>query len=319
MNESEPIKPDVASYENQVRKSYSEFGQEGLDVGHWGTMINKFSGERFNGYTDKEHINKTFVSPILFWLSDNLVQNQQIKIADFGGDDGFLLNEVATGIRNDRQDLGIKGFVVDIDSTGKARIKFEKEKKEGHRQEIEYVLADITQTGLNESSLDVIISRMTTQYLDEGQQKRFLDEALRVLKENGLLIIETIADYTGNKEYNRFWSEITKVISGGSDFKRKFPAFGEFSNYLKTFKEHQLETKFGSRYVDFPFSIQAFTDRFNLNDEQVKELNKLYEQEAKTFPDMFTREDGVLCLKASLIELRFSKNTTGQLSFKKKK
>ncbi len=313
MNESEP-KPqeqNLATYESQVQKGYSEFGQEGLDAQHWGTMINTFSGERFNGYSDKAHIIEVFVKPILSWLDRNMVIERQIRIADFGGDDGFLLNEVSVGIRTERSEIDVTGVVVDVDSTGKARVKFAQEKDEGHRNGLDYFLADMTESGLVAGSLDVVICRMAMQYLDEEQQGKFLAESCRVLRENGLLIIETIADYSDNEEFNRFWSDITAVISKGSDFKRKFPAFGTFLLYLKTFKEYQLETVFGSRHVDFPFSVSAFSERFKLSDEQIKELNRLFQQEAERFPDMFTEIDGALCLKASLMELSLEKNTTG--------
>ncbi|MCC7004393.1 hypothetical protein IT397_00520, partial [Candidatus Nomurabacteria bacterium] len=83
MNESEPKNKTetVSSYEERVKKGYSEFGDNGLGIENWGTMIDPL-GERFNGYTDRGFINDTFTLPISKYVN---AETGDIVIADLGG------------------------------------------------------------------------------------------------------------------------------------------------------------------------------------------------------------------------------------------
>ena len=302
MSESIPQNPerDISSYENKVKKEYSELGKEGIGIENWGTMIAP-SGERFNGYTDKRFINYSFTEPILKAIEG---KENSISIADLGGDDGFLLNEVMIELKMKDPDINTKGLVVDIDSTGKAGQKFNEKQNAGERQKIEYIVADITRLPFDDGMLDVVMSRMTMQYLDQEQQGQFLREISRVLKKEGLCLIQTMTAETDNENFNQIWTKITELISRSSDFKRCFPWFGEFTKQTQFTEEYALMPIFGSRQVHFPFSVPAFSERFHIDQD---ELNTLFETESKRTPDLFEIINGQLCLKARLLNLRFQK------------
>jgi len=302
MNESGPKNPEqaVSLYESKVKKEYGELGKEGVEIENWGTMISP-SGERFNGYSDKRFIEECFTEPIHRLLEG---KGGKVSIADLGGDDGYLLNEVVTELKMKEPSIEANGLVVDIDSTGKARRKFAEKQKTGERKDIEYVVADITKLPFDNETLNVIISRMTMQYLDKEQQELFLKEISRVLKKEGLCIIQTVTDEISNKDFNQVWMQITKLISKSSDFKRSFPWFGEHTKYMQFFERYNLLPVFGSRFIKFPFSISAFVERFSVDTHK---LGELFEVESKKFPELFETIDGQLCLKARLLNLRLKK------------
>jgi SAM-dependent methyltransferase len=302
MNESGPENPEqkVSSYEGKVRKGYDELGKEGLGVESWGTMIMPW-GARFNGYTDEKYIDHTFTEPISRVIGD---RKDQVMVADLGGDDGFLLDEVLVGLKDTNPDAKVKGLVVDIDSTGKARQKFSEKQAAGERQNIEYVVADITKLPFGDGTLDSIISRMSMQYLDQEQQDQFLKEISRVLKKNGVCLVETITSETDHEAFNQIWGKITEIISKSTDFKRVFPSFGSFSRQPFVVNEYGLITERASRIITFPFSVSAFIERFNIDRS---ELDELFATESKKSPDLFETIDGQLCLMARLLDIRFKK------------
>ena len=300
MNESAPELPnqDISSYESKVVKGYDQLGQEGLGIEKWGTTM--VGSRRFNAYTDTGFIRNTFSEPIqrMFGGKDNIV------IADLGGDNGYLLNQVTTDLREDNPQCNIQGMVTDIDSIGKARQAFEREKKEGHRENIEYVVGDITKLPFATESLDVVISRMALQYLDEKQQKEFFDEISRVLRKEGLGIIQSVAAETNDKGFNEVMSQVTQAISGSSNFKRYFPHFGTFTRHTDFSQEFNLSLLFGSTNLIFPLSAQAWADRFHID---VKILEDIFEKEQKKYPELFSVIDGQLCIRSRLLDLRFKK------------
>ena len=61
---------------------------------------------------------------------------------------------------------------------------------------------------------------------------------------------------------------------------------------------------FGSKQIDFPFSVPAFAERFRID---TTKLETLFEAQSKKFPELFEVVDGELCLKAKLLNLRFKK------------
>ncbi|MCC6447447.1 MAG: class I SAM-dependent methyltransferase [Chitinophagaceae bacterium] len=204
----------------------------------------------------------------------------------------------------DKSKEKMRGFVVDIDSTGKARKKFLEKKESGGRKNLEYVISDVTKLPFADGSLDVIISRMTMQYLDKEQQDRLLSEISRVLKGGGMCIIQTTTDEIDNDTYNKIFIEITKIISKSSDFKRSFPRFSSFTKYNDFEEKYGLKPVFGSKLTLFPFSVAAFVERFNIDP---KELEDLFVSESKAHPELFEIIDGQLCLKSRLLDLRLKK------------
>lgn len=304
MNEFEPKNPEnnIQAYESKRQKDYSELGNEGVGVEHWGTMIAP-AGEMFNGYTDPRAIEGFFTEPIARFIEG---KKESLTIADLGGDDGFLLNQILIGLKQKNPSLETNGLVVDIDSTGKARESFLAKKVSGEREDMDFVLGDVTHLPLEDGVLDVAISRMAMQYLDQEQQEKLLKEIVRVLKREGYAIIQTATNETDNKAFNEVLNEITEIISKSSDFKRFFPDFKEFTSYHKFVEKYGIDPKsvYGAKTILFPMSVKSFVERFNVDE---KELEKLYEEKSKQHPELFREIDGHLCLIARLLNLRFKK------------
>ncbi len=304
MNESEPKKlgQNIRSYEDKVQKGYDELGNEGVGVENWGTMMTK-DGEMFNGYSDPRAIETFFTEPIARFIEG---KKESLTVADLGGDDGYLLNEILTGLRKKNHGLETKGIVVDLDSTGKARKSFSEKQSAGERADMELVVGDITQLPLGDGVLDVAISRMAMQYLDQEQQEKLLKEIVRVLKKEGYAIIQTVTDEKDNKAFNEVFEEITEIISKSPYFKRLFPSFKEFTSYKKFANKYGIEpmSVYGSVEILFPMSAKSFAKRFKVAE---KDLEELYTEKSKKYPELFREIDGQQCLIARLLNLRFKK------------
>jgi len=64
-------------------------------------------------------------------------------------------------------------------------------KKNYKRENLDFITASVTDLPFQDNSFDVITSFETIEHISEKQQLHFLDEIVRVLKGNGLLIIST--------------------------------------------------------------------------------------------------------------------------------
>lgn len=301
----------VAAYEQHVARGYDELGAEGLSVRNWGTAIDR-RGERFNAYTDPEYIDKVFGVPLREQIEGFGDESGQFMIADFGGDDGFLLHQVMADVEQADTKKEIVGLVVDFDSTGKAKEKFLDRKAAGERKDMEYVVADITRLPFADATLDAIISRMSIQYLDAEQQVVFWEEVSRVLKENGLGIILSLTGFYDHKQFDDIIRSVVAIISGSQEWKRRMPAFNDFSNRTRFEERYSLAPVCASRVVEFPMSVAAWADRFELSERQLASLNELYQTKKKEFPDLFETWDGELCLQSRLLEVRLRKKTHGR-------
>ena len=309
MKELRPKGPSmVANYEQHVAKSYDVLGAEGLDARKWGTAI-KQNGERFNAYTDRGYIDKVFGVPLREQIEGLGDEGGQFVIADFGGDDGFLLHQVMEDVEQVDTQKEIAGLVVDFDSTGKAKEKFLDRKAAGERKDMEYVVADITRLPFADASIDAIISRMSIQYLDAEQQVVFWEEVSRVLKENGLGIILSLTGFYDHKQFNSMVQSVVSIISGSQDWQRRMPAFNDFSNRARFEERYSLAPGFASRVLEFPMSVAAWADRFELSEKQLASLIELYQTKKKEFPDLFEIWDGELCLQSRLLEIRLRKKS----------
>lgn len=145
MNESESKIPKyaVSSYEKSVGRGYDKFGLQEISIKKWGTAI-KTNGERFNAYTDRKFITNSFSTPLENQIKNSSGEKSEFVVADLGGDNGFLLHEVIEDIKNKNPNVNIKGLVVDIDSTGKAQKGFLEKKAKGERDDMEFIVADMT-------------------------------------------------------------------------------------------------------------------------------------------------------------------------------
>ncbi|WP_223789124.1 class I SAM-dependent methyltransferase [Marinicella meishanensis] len=82
----------------------------------------------------------------------------------------------------------------------------------GDIENVEFIVANATETQFIENSFDVIVSFETLEHLSEHQQ--LIREFKRILKKDGLLIISTPDKlvYSGDKEHNEYHvKELTKL------------------------------------------------------------------------------------------------------------
>jgi ubiquinone/menaquinone biosynthesis C-methylase UbiE len=306
--EPKPLEQDIATYENQVKKSYSEFGEEQLDVKHWGIVSSPLLMKDINLYTNIDFINSLFVQHILISLSQRS-SDEKILLADLGGDDGFLLDKITKGIKQEIPNINLGGFVVDIDSTNKAGQKFKRQQQAGEREQLEFVKSDITKLPFADKSIDILISRMAMQYLNPEQQIKFFFEIDRVLKDQGILQIMTVEDVSDNHIYNEIMKEITSIISGSSNFNRSFPNFEKFLSMEDELEKSgsSLHLVFKTDAIDMPLSVEGFADRFELSDEQKQQLTALYIKKSKQYPNMFKIIDNIICLNTTVVFLQYEK------------
>lgn len=174
--------------------TYSELGKstegEKLSIDHWG--VTKYKGELILFYTDPELIRETFTNRIIKNLeSQGIAPEQPIKIADFGGGDGVLLDTVT-------KQLAEAGYTqilgVNVDFTARhldtMRSKFITNDESSNNIRLEGVQGDLTNLPLETGSIDAGYSRFALQYINKQNQPRAISEMLRTLKPGAELIIQ---------------------------------------------------------------------------------------------------------------------------------
>jgi hypothetical protein len=144
---------------------------------------------------------------------------------------------------------------------------------------------------------------MTMQYLNDQQQEAFFLEIDRVLKDESLVEIMTISDFSEGSKYNAILAEITFIISGSRDFNRLFLTSEQMKKIGKILKEKgsKLKPLFAHQTISLPLSVESFADRFNLDEDQKNRLLDLYKNESVKSPELFVEVDGVLCLKTRVL------------------
>ncbi len=294
------------SYEKSTKKDYSEFGKEGLDLRHWGTAID-ISGRRFNAYTDKKYIQQEFSEPIKRYFEQINIEQKEALLVDLGGADGFLLNTILQNIDEKNPDVKKTGVVVDLDPTEKERVRFKKAQESGERKNINFAVANVTELPFEDNSVDVIISRMTVQYLNQNKQREFFQEISRVLKIGGLAIIMTVDDFSEGEKLNKTLEEITSIISGNSNFDRSLLTYNTIKLLGKDFEGSAFKPILGHRNISMPFSIEGFADRFNLDEDKKQKLDIVFKNGLKLNPELFEIIDGILCLKAKIHNMQLKK------------
>lgn len=294
------------SYEKSIKKDYSEFGKDGSTLRHWGTAID-ISGKRFNAYTDEEYIQQEFSEPISRYFENINIEQEEAFLVDLGGADGFLLNAVLQNVDEKTPSIKKIGVVVDLDPTAKERIRFKKDQAEGKRKNIDFVVADVTELPFEDNSVDVIISRMTVQYLNQNKQREFFQEISRILKIGGLAIVMTIDDFSRDEKINKILEEITSIISGNSNFDRSLLTYNTIKLLGKDFEGSAFKLIFGHRNISMPFSVEGFADRFNLDEDKKQKLGIVFGEGLKFNPELFEIIDGVLCLKARIHIMQLKK------------
>jgi SAM-dependent methyltransferase len=203
------------NYEARTVK-YSELtGSASFD--NWGVVLTK-EGRWCNFYTDAKLIKELFTRPCL-----DLKKNK-LLIADLGGSEGMVVDKV----RHQLKEEGIEVVPVNLDIS--------KEVYEGRKKfpQVHHIVANILETPLKESSVDVGIARLVLQYFPREKQPELLKEIYRILQVGGKAIF-LWPGWPSNKENNSKVSEVT------SNFEAKIQvALGNFSSIEEALTSRHL-------------------------------------------------------------------------------
>lgn len=332
---------DAASYEGKVQTPYCDFDKKDKDSDRWGhgraktvellgvdgEMLALYDEKEIkNTYNDPIFIFDEFTRPILNWLArEHKDKNTELKIVDFGGGDGVLLDIVLKQMEkthqltdDDRKKLSIRGLgnvdfkkvegvVLDLDSTGRNKKIIEQKKKDGeYSANLSITKGDVLQSPLLENSADIAISRKTIQYIDEKEQNLFLQNIHKTLKDNGLFIIQWPNQHSDNKAYNAIFNEITSVIVG-ANAPRRFPDLNEIK---KQGEAAGFKMLVGSQATTEYFTVESFASRFSLSSAQegeIREIFKKYYDNDKDDTLFMQDKDGNIALKSNIARLVFQK------------
>lgn len=173
---------------------YSELGKEKegekLSKDKWG--VAEYKGELVLCYVDPELIRNVFTNRIVEnFRARGITPEQDVKIVDFGGGDGVLLDTIT-------KQLAEAGFTkvlgVNIDITAKhlSTMKDKFLSKNGGKgdRKIHGVQGDLTEMPFKKESFDAGYSRFVLQYLSKEKQPEAIKEMLSALKPGAELIIQ---------------------------------------------------------------------------------------------------------------------------------
>lgn len=165
--------------------------------------------------------------------------------------------------------------------------------------------------GIDAGSASVAICRNVIQYLPRGHHLNFLRQSGKLLKKDGLLV----AQWTGaeNEQYSQAYDElmrkISEIVTGEETFHRDFPTITEFTEMAN---DGELE-KIGltileaHKIVNWEIPAESWADRFHIPDEKLDQLKQYYEQTAAQYPELFSTESGMQCLRSAQYHMEFQK------------
>lgn len=148
-----------------------------------------FTGERYiPGYFRKEDfISQTHYKRYEFAL-DFVIGKKVLDIACGEGYGSFLLAEKAGEVM---------GIDIDQNIIANASKKYQ-------RKNLNFMISNATSIPLKDSCVDVIVSFETIEHIKSKSQKKFLSETVRLLSQNGVLIISTPDKDIYGEGYNQF-------------------------------------------------------------------------------------------------------------------
>jgi len=291
---------DFTREREELTKTYSELGDD-LKKSQWG--VSEYKGELVKNYTNPELIQDVFTNEVEDWLKDKKIsKDQAIKIVDFGGGDGILINTIIQQLNEAGYD---KATGVNLDFTEKSLKKM----KTDYIKKIDDLYAiqgDISQIPIKEKSVDVGVSRYMLQYFGKEKQKDILGKILGTMKPGSELIIQLPAAGETNKQaqlINEFHNKINAIVAGSSFEEvmenKYFPALEDLRKIAD-----ELGVECTATFVDgfkFPISAESYFDRFQITDENKKEeIRKIFDDEnfknrlSKIGGIKFTEEDGII-------------------------
>jgi ubiquinone/menaquinone biosynthesis C-methylase UbiE len=200
----------------------------------------------------------------------------------------LLLQELGIGLKNqDILDIGTgtgalalpfakqEARVTGVDISG-GQIEAAKALASEKKLNVRFIVAKAEETGLPDNSFDVLTSSMSWGYLD---QKRMPEEAARLLRKNGLLLISSLNGVRDADAITQRTGELLKKYGSEQRHQRKWEAGGIVPEWAKD--KFRLKT-YHTYYVTIPFTKESWRGRIRasrsvgaiLSREKVEEFDR---------------------------------------------
>jgi ubiquinone/menaquinone biosynthesis C-methylase UbiE len=252
-------------YEEKVSRPYSELGKGEFNPDLWGSA--KFEGREINVYTDPEFM-RSFFTSIIEARAD---KSQQIRVADFGGAEGTVINEISKQLKED----GFNVEPVNLDGN-ENNLRRMSEKF----PDIEGVRADLSKIPLKDDSIDFGIIRFALPYNSKEKQQAVLYEIGRVLKPGGRLVIfqDGMFDKEQGSKLNEFFVDAVAVFSENIEEVRQNRYFASGEELTEMGKSAGLKIDSAKEIndIDSTLSTKAYASRFSLTDEQQSRMDAVF-------------------------------------------
>jgi predicted SAM-dependent methyltransferase len=262
------------SYEDKIKKRYSEFKEVG--IGTWNAL--DFKGKFVNMYTDKEMIRELFTDKI----KSSFKEKKDLVIIDFGGGDGVLLSI----IKNQLKDcLNVEACNIDLNTKSLEVCR----KDNPEIQTIKHNLLE----PYKEGCADVILCRFVMQYQSKEEQLTILKNAYTTLKQGGLFFV--LWPSHPDKEFlNNIEAETVHIITGKdkklAKLSRYFPSMEEMTKNLEKAGFEILSSN--KDEIKQYYTVKGWSDRFNITKEQEIQLTELFSKYEKKYPALFEVVNG---------------------------
>lgn len=204
---------------------------------------------------------------------------------------------------------------VDSDPSGRALPAMESGlTRDGYFSGVEAIRANMLDgvpNGIDPGSASVAMCRNVIQYLPREQHLSFLRQSGKLLKKDGLLV----AQWTGTENeqdsqaYDEIMRKISEIVTGEQAFHRDFPTMTEFVEMASDDELEKIGFTIleGHKIVNWLISPESWADRFHIPDEWLDQLKQYYEQAAAQYPQLFSTESGMRCLRSAQYNMEFRK------------
>jgi SAM-dependent methyltransferase len=260
------------SYEKKVQTAYSELGRENIaDKDTWGNAV--MDGQNINVYNDPNFIKKNISSPL---LADHFDKNAQLTLVDFGGAEGHVLKSVTEDFRSQGYQH-INPLDLDINSSNLQLVA----------AELSPTRSDLLSLPLKNDSVDAGILRFVLPYNIKKDQELILQNINQALKTGGRLVL--LQDGAYNLEqgasYNEFYAQASAAQGGKSLAEIKgsrYFASGEELVEMAQKAGFKVSEARELSEIESYFSPQAYASRFQMDQTQVANLQKVFQDWEKS-------------------------------------
>lgn len=294
----------IRSYEANSRIAYSELGKDfNKGWNNWGNAL--YKGRWASIYTDKEMIDDIFTKRI----EGKFDKEKTLKIADFGGGDGFLLHTIIEKLKKD----GVDSVGINIDESlskdGKTLNQWRKN-RDNLNEEIKEKTMGLAMDFVNgnekgesvelkENSIDVGLMRYVIQYTGEKARKKMLDEVYKYIKPSGKLYCLWPGEQSDEQAaaINSLWSRFANISQGADpeeflkekwyptieEINRDAQATGFIVSEIKEIKE--LESRYSLESLTNGSRFEKFTP------DQKNKLRYAFEELHEKYPNFIDKDN----------------------------